>query len=126
MSTQTTFDRFASVLERCTHPFLQLEIGQDGSEEQPVYWLRVGNPNGFCTRTGEPMDWVGRKWRLSQWMTDTELVWTAWKAILTALEHEAREMFRFDGVTVADSHVDIHKLVSFMKAPENHEERAHG
>jgi hypothetical protein len=50
-------------------------------------------------------------------MTDGEVVFTAFKALNTALEHEAREMFKFDGVTVADPHVDIHALVAFLKEP---------
>jgi hypothetical protein len=50
-------------------------------------------------------------------MTDSEVVFTALKAVLTALEHEAREKFTFMGVRIADSHVDVHKLADFMAQP---------
>lgn len=119
MTPDAHLNRLASIVERCAFPAFEFVTGMDGDAEAPQYWLRVEPTpgNAFCTRTGEPMDWCGRKWRLSQHMTDGEIVWTAFKAMLTALEHEAREMFTFDGVTVADSHVDIHKLVAFLKEP---------
>ncbi len=46
---------------------------------------------GTCNVNGEPFEWSGRKWFLSPHMTKSEVVATAFKAVLTALEHEARE-----------------------------------
>jgi len=86
--------------------------------------LRVVCKDGTCNVTGRPHSWNGRWWRLSQHMTDSEIVWTAFKAVLTALEHEAREKFTFKGIRVADSHVDIHKLADFMAQPSVHDSRA--
>lgn len=84
---------------------------------QDDYRLRVTCKEGKCNVTGQPHSWNGRWWRLSQHMTDSEIVWTCWKAVLTALEHEAREQFTFKGVPIADSHVDVHKLADFMAQP---------
>lgn len=86
--------------------------------------LRVTCEEGTCNVTGQPMSWNGRWWRLSQHMTDSEVVWTAFKAVLTALEHEAREKFTFKGVRIADSHVDVHKLADFMAQPSVQDSRA--
>jgi hypothetical protein len=38
-----------------------------------------------------------RKWLLSAHMTKTEIVNTAWFAVKTAIEHEAREEFFYQG-----------------------------
>lgn len=54
---------------------------------------------------------TGRKWRLSQYMTKSELVQTAFKAVMTAEEHEARERFRYKGQKVFSPHFDVEELV---------------
>lgn len=123
MTPTDHFNRLAAIVERCEYPVFSFVTGMDGDAEAPQYWLRVECNDGFCTKTGEPMNWCGRKWRLSQHMTDGEIVFTAFKALLTALEHEAREMFKFDGVTVADPHVDVHKLVEFLREPGSQKTR---
>lgn len=79
---------------------------------------------GHCNITGQPMDWKSRKWPLSIHMTDGEIVQTAFKAVMTALEHEAREMFTYRGVTVFDPHYDIEKLVELRRQPDALKERA--
>lgn len=43
--------------------------------------------------TGLPAEWTGRKWFLSFHMTETEVVSTAFKALMAAQEHEMREWF---------------------------------
>jgi RNA binding exosome subunit len=53
----------------------------------------------------------GRKWYVSRYSTDSEVVQTAFKAIVTALEHEAREEFTFRGVAVFGPHFDLNGVV---------------
>lgn len=53
---------------------------------------------------------TGRKWLLSPHMTKSELVATALKAVLTAEEHEARELFRYRGQAVFGPHFDVDVL----------------
>lgn len=57
----------------------------------------------------------GRKWRLSDHMTDSEIIQTAFKAFLTFEEHECREMFEFQGAKVFGPHHDVHDLVFAIK-----------
>lgn len=52
----------------------------------------------------------GRKWYLSPHMTDSEIVCTAFKAALTAEEHECREAFRFADRRIFNPHIDIKAL----------------
>lgn len=52
----------------------------------------------------------GRKWRLSPHMTRSEIVQTALMAVLAAVEHEAREEFRYRGEAIYGPHHDIEAL----------------
>ena len=79
------------------------------------YYLQIEDKNGVCNVTGKPDPWRGRKWALSQFMTDGEIVNTIWKAAMTAAEHELREGFKYKGVTIYDPHYDPDALVDFMK-----------
>jgi hypothetical protein len=60
---------------------------------------------------------------ISTHMTPGELVQTAFKAVLTFLEHEARENFKYKGVSVFDPHYDIEKLVELRSRPDAIQER---
>ena len=63
-----------------------------------------------CTVSGEEYKWHGRKWFLSYHMTDSEVVQTCWLAAKTAMEHELREKFRWEGQTIFRPHFDIRAL----------------
>lgn len=81
---------------------------------------------GTCNVSGKPDNWRGRKWRLSPHMTKGEVVQTAFLATMTAVEHETREQFKFDGVSVFDPHYDIDKLVELRRSEDalKHRHRA--
>lgn len=55
--------------------------------------------------------WTGKKWKLSYHMTTTEVVYTAFKAVQAAEDHEMREFFTYKGVPVCHPHVDVEYLV---------------
>lgn len=59
----------------------------------------------------EGEQWSGRKWLLSQHMTESELVQTALKAVLTAEEHEARERFTYKERAVFGPHLHLEALI---------------
>lgn len=105
-------DQIAALVALCEYPGFSFGL----VVEEGMLFLRV-SASGPCSSTGEPITWRGRKWRLSPHMTDGEVVQTAWLATLTAIEHEARENFRFRGVSVFDPHYDIHKLVELRRRP---------
>lgn len=79
----------------------------------------------YDNRTGDALHWKGRKWLLSEHMGDGEIVQTAWLAVLTALEHEAREVFTYRGQSIFDPHFNIEKLVELRSQPESIKERDH-
>lgn len=73
--------------------------------------------------TGEPERQFCRKWTLSLHMTASEVVYTAFKAVMAALEHEAREQFRYKGASVLGPHVDVEQLVELTKQKSAHDHR---
>lgn len=68
----------------------------------------------------EPSWQHGRKWWLSSYMTKSELVQTALKAVLTAEEHEARERFLYQGRRIFGPHINVDVL---WEASEHHDVR---
>lgn len=52
----------------------------------------------------------GRKWLLSEHMTKNEIVQTCFLAVMTAVEHELRENFRYKGRPIFGPHWDPNVL----------------
>lgn len=59
---------------------------------------------------------TSRKWLLSPYMTKSEIVQTAFKCVLTAVEHEAREFFTYKGNPIFGPHFDVDALVDIYQA----------
>jgi hypothetical protein len=57
-------------------------------------------------------------------MVPNEIVTTAFKAVMTAMEHEVRESFKYRDVAIYNPHLDPDSLVDFVKNPANIQERA--
>jgi hypothetical protein len=68
----------------------------------------------------------GRKWYVSPYATVGEVVQTALKAVLTALEHEAREQFLFKGRAIFGPHLDVYALHEMAPQTVERAEAAHG
>jgi hypothetical protein len=60
-----------------------------------------------------------RKWMLYPTMNVSEVVRTAWMAVLAAEEHEARELFRYRGRRIFGPHFDVDAMAEFAKSKEN-------
>lgn len=97
------------------------------AEEGPRLWLQVryleadvdGDP-----RNPEDLEIQhGRKWVVSRHATPSELVQTAFKAVMTSMEHQAREHFLYRGARVFGPHFDVEKLVALCRTPECTDER---
>jgi hypothetical protein len=65
----------------------------------------------------------GRKWVVSRHATPSELVQTAFKAVMTSMEHQAREHFTYRGARVFGPHFDVEQLVALCRTPECTDER---
>ena len=107
------------IVDQISFPKMRIDV----RSKNEVPYLQIAH-RGECNMTGVPMEWRSRKWMLSEHMTAGEIVQTAFKAILTAIEHEAREQFRYRGQPVFDPHYNIEKLVALRMDPKSIEERA--
>lgn len=75
---------------------------------------------GPCAVTGIHELQSCRKWWLSEFMTDGELVQTAFEAAKVAEEHECREFFLYKGIRIFGPHI---RLDALMQAAEHTEVR---
>ena len=64
-----------------------------------------------CTNTGEVQEWKGRKYYLSDFMTEDEVVKTCYVAFEQAVKHEVMEGFKFDGIILFNPHVSFRELL---------------
>ncbi len=103
-----TYDQFISVVLAIASPFGGFRVGADG--ENGPYWLQfVLRAPDYAKNTSET-EWRGRKWRVSAYSTEREVVGTALAAILMCLEHEARESFTYRGAAVFGPHIPLEAL----------------
>lgn len=68
-----------------------------------------------CTVTGDEKAWSGRKWYLSDHMTDDEIVKTAYAAFKATVEHEVMEGFAIDGQRLFNPHTPYAALLEASK-----------
>lgn len=101
------------------------EIVEAISLPEPLYaevsdemWLRVNGTD----KAG--YGWKGRKWLFSQFSVKSEIVQTVYLAAQTALEHELREHFRYNGQAIFSPHYDVDALAALSNLPTSHEVRA--
>lgn len=55
--------------------------------------------------------WNSRKWYLSEFMVESEIVQTALAAALLAEEHEVREAFSYKGVHLFNPHISMEAMM---------------
>jgi hypothetical protein len=73
------------------------------------FYLQVAFP-GSDTDTGRPVFCKGRKWFISRFATQEEVVKTCWLAVEVAQRHEAMEDFKFDQVAIFHPHTGLDAL----------------
>lgn len=71
-----------------------------------------------CAHGGERKEWRGRKWYVSSHSTDSEIIQTCFKALLTSAEHETRERFKYKGKAIFAPHYNVDKLLQLAEDPE--------
>ncbi len=102
-------DEIKEIIDRVSLPgFMRPLLGNDGDG---ILYLQI-EAEGH----GETI-WRGRKWRLSPYMTEGEVVRTAFLAALAFVEHELREGFRYEGAAVFGPHIPIRALIDAAREP---------
>jgi hypothetical protein len=98
--------RVASVLHSVEFPGYTWHVTEDGDGVRfHARFFAPCNVNG-----GEPEEQRTRRWGIRPAASDSEIVATAFKCVLTSLEHEAREQFKYRGRAVFGPHMDVEEL----------------
>lgn len=86
----------------------QFHIGFDPGSPylQVVFMARDNGRPGVL-----PIEQRGRKWRLSEHMTPSEVVRTQFMAVMAVVEHEVRELFEYRGGAIFGPHISIEALL---------------
>jgi len=100
-----------AILKRIDYPGLTIELlsGDGGAGYVRVSAWRED------AQTGEASPQNGRKWRLSEYAVENEVVQTVFAAISAWEEHERREKFRYLGQKVFSPHLDLGKLATALR-----------
>jgi hypothetical protein len=73
--------------------------------------------------TGEIAEQHTRKWYVSPYATESEIVQTMLKCVLTSQEHIGREHFLYKGEKVYGPHLNVNDLITVAKQGRLREER---
>jgi Nucleoside 2-deoxyribosyltransferase like len=65
--------------------------------------------------TGTPAEQRGRRWYIPPEASASDVVRTAFKAVVTSQEHIARELFTYRGARVFGPHCDVERLVELCE-----------
>lgn len=106
-------DRFNDILSRVAYKNWTFYVGG----ERGRWWMQVRfiAPDAALGPNTELEEQHGRKWMLSEHMTESEVVQTAFTAVLKAEEHEVRENFLVEGVAVLGPHIDLFALIAMAQ-----------
>ena len=116
--TGMTLERAREVLRLVDFPGYQFQVH---GLTVPLYLQATFHAR--CNVTGGmPVRQTTRKWKLSVHMTPSELVQTALKCVLTSVEHEAREQFRYRGLAIFGPHFYVEQLSALCMRPDNGQE----
>lgn len=105
-----SISRIRSILSEVRYKDWSLDLRLDPHRNHAPYlqWRFVAR----CSKSGASVEQASRKWYLSPFMAESELVLTAFKAALTAGEHECREHFAYQGHRILNPHVSVQALIS--------------
>lgn len=118
------YETILNVLDKIRLPFgWVVSLSEIKAVPHYHYYIQIEDVKAVCNVTNEECSWKGRKWLISKHSTDGEIVQTVFKAVLTAMEHEAREQFLYRGFSIFDPHYDIDKLVELRRQPDAIKER---
>jgi len=97
------------IVSQISYKDWRLKVGQN--EEHFYLQVLFDAPDN---NTGIIEEQRCRKWQLSVHMCPSEVVRTAYKAVLAAEEHEVGEHFKYKDTLIFNPHVDVEALVSII------------
>jgi hypothetical protein len=123
---RVTISEILSTISECKSPgfeFLVLGDLEPYLTQEGHYYLQVqfDSPEDEQSWTGVRPRVIqrGRKWMLSEHMTRNEIVQTCFLAVMTAVEHEVREHFKYRGRKIFNPHFDPDALWILARSKGN-------
>lgn len=114
-------DLLSRVTLRCLEKDFTININKDERYWKPI--SRMGNGEkesrtyiqisyeSMCNKTHTVDTWKGRKFYLSEYMTQDEVIKTAYAAFEAAIKHEVMEGFKVDGIILFNPHINFEELL---------------
>lgn len=118
-----TAEEIKSVISRITMNIFgkKINIIIDFDQKYSIYYEENGETIGrqylqleyedICHDTGVLKTWRGRKWLLSEYMTDDEIIKTGYAAFEALIKHEIMEGYTVDGIKLFNPHVHYEALL---------------
>lgn len=103
------------VLSRVKYPGLTFHLVGDFTEGAATFLQARWSAPTNWQANAESTEQSSREWLLSHHMTESELVQTALKCVLTAVEHEAREFFTYCDQPIFQPHYNVHALLELCE-----------
>lgn len=107
----TEIDRYAEILKHVRFGDWRFEVTDAVTDSCALRVVFIAPDND----TGRVEIQCGRWWVLRNGLTVSEVVTTALKAVLTAVEHEAREQFTYKGKPIFGPHWDVEELLALYE-----------
>jgi hypothetical protein len=107
-------ERVLSILSRITANCLGIDFNFICSYDKTYPNCRVYIQVSYktkCTKTEQLEEWKGRKYYLSDYMTDDEVVKTAYVAFQQAVNHEIMEGYKVDNKILFNPHINFEELL---------------
>src|SRR4051812_16750509 len=77
-----------------------------------VYLIQMSYMEPDVNKAEEgPVEQKTRKWYISPYMTESEIVETCWVMVLRSQQHVASEYFKYKGRAVYSQHFDVHARI---------------
>lgn len=90
-------------------PF-RMRVEHDNKNPAGRVFLQVAY-EAECSHSGEVKEWKGRKWYLSDHMTEDEVIKTGYAAFEAAVKHEVMEGYKVNGVILFNPHINYRELL---------------
>ena len=102
--------RVRKIAEGISYPNYRLRIERDNASPGGRIFLQWVFDD-VCIVTGKMKEWHCRKWYLSDFMLDSEIVKTAFAGAMASAEHQCREKFRYNEVRLFNPHTSLKALM---------------
>ncbi len=112
----------ARIESRCLGVKVAFRVERDNKTEKGGRIFIQAYYAAPCTETKERDFWWGRKFYLSDHMTEDEIIKTVYLAFKLAVEHEIMESFKVDGKILFNPHIDYRALLEISDREIKREE----